>query len=167
MPPGPASADMAHVSDFVGNASLMGLPFDFVSTHHYPTDSCQPTVIQNSSIWDPDCYMKGVKANRASVANTTYYLTETNVGCCLGYSQHDTSAAAAFAFKTVGDLHGVADVMSWWTFSDVFEVRAFACTLIGVRHIPSSSLSMHACSSMHHHPHPWRCPCQWRCPWWG
>ena len=45
------------------------------------------------------------------MAGTTYYLTETNVGCCLGYYQHDTSAAAAFAFKTVGDLHGITDVM--------------------------------------------------------
>ena len=57
--------------------------------------------------------------------NTTYYLTETNVGCCLGYTSHDTSAAAAFAFKTIGDLDGTPDVMSWWTFSDVFEEGGF------------------------------------------
>ena len=37
------------------------------------------------------------------------------------YHSHDTSAAAAFAFKTIGDLDGITDVMSWWTFSDIFE----------------------------------------------
>ena len=64
-------------------------------------------------------------ANRETVPHTTYYLTETNVGCCLGYQQHDTSAAAAMAFKTVGDLDGVTNIMSWWTFSDVFEEGGF------------------------------------------
>jgi xylan 1,4-beta-xylosidase len=115
---GPASANLAHVQDFVQAATSLGIPFDFVSTHHYPTDSCRPTAVGNKSVMDPDCFMKGVKASRDTVPNTTFYLTETNVGCCLGYSQHDTSAAAAFAFKTVGDLDGITDLMSWWTFSD-------------------------------------------------
>jgi hypothetical protein len=67
--------------------------------------------------------MKGVKASRDTVPHTTFYLTETNVGCCLGYSQHDTSAAAAFAFKTVGGLDGITDLLSWWTFSDGENTR--------------------------------------------
>ena len=29
--------------------------------------------------------------------------------------------AAAFAFRTVAALDGVVDVLSWWTFTDVFE----------------------------------------------
>ena len=81
---GPASADMAHVKDFVTNATALHLPFDFVSTHHYPTDSCSPVAVNGTSVWDPDCFKNGVAANRDSVAGTTYYLTETNVGCCLG-----------------------------------------------------------------------------------
>ena len=37
------------------------------------------------------------------------------------YAQHDTEGAAAFAFRTIGTLDGVTDVLSWWTFSDIFE----------------------------------------------
>ena len=36
-------------------------------------------------------------------------------------AQHDTPAAAAFVFRTVGDLNEHVDVYSYWTFSDVFE----------------------------------------------
>ena len=109
-----------------------------------------------------------------------FYLTEYNVGCCIGYQGHDTrcvgkrpssfylfaqfrhgkqrpicqdrlwtkttkdsnsgrfltvfdrfstvfdrflwhSASAAFAFRTIPHLDGVVDILSWWTFTDVFE----------------------------------------------
>jgi hypothetical protein len=44
---------------------------------------------------------------------------EYNVGCCIGYQGHDTSASAAFAFRTIPELDGVVDILSWWTFTDV------------------------------------------------
>ena len=44
---------------------------------------------------------------------------EYNVGCCIGYKGHDTSASAAFAFRTIPELDGVVDILSWWTFTDV------------------------------------------------
>jgi hypothetical protein len=31
------------------------------------------------------------------------------------------SASAAFAFRTIPHLDGVVDILSWWTFTDVFE----------------------------------------------
>ena len=90
---------------------------DFVSTHHYPTDSCQKGVD-----WDPECFSNGVLTSRRAVAPTTpFYLTEYNVGCCLGYEGHDVSTAAAFAFRSVGDLNEELDLYSYWTFTDVFE----------------------------------------------
>jgi len=51
-----------------------------------------------------------------------------NVGCCLGYKPHDTSSAAAFAFRAIEELYGVVKMMSWWTFSDVFEEGGFPQT---------------------------------------
>ena len=45
-----------------------------------------------------------------------FFLTEYNVGCCLGYAPHDTSSAAAFAFRAVGDLNDELDVYSYWSF---------------------------------------------------
>ena len=40
--------------------------------------------------WDPDGLSKHVKAARASVPDQPFYLTEYNVGCCIGYQGHDT-----------------------------------------------------------------------------
>ena len=42
---------------------------------------------------------------------------------CSGCDQHDTSAAAAFIFRVLGEISGpeAPDALSWWTFSDVFQ----------------------------------------------
>lgn len=50
-----------------------------------------------------------------------FFLTEYNVGCCLGYPSHDDTAAAAFIFRAVAALNDELDVYSYWTFNDVFE----------------------------------------------
>ena len=84
---GPATAVLQHVSDFVNACKAEDIPFDFVSTHHYPTDNC-PT----GADWDPDCFSDGVLKSRGTVsASTPFYLTEYNVGCCLGYVGHDVA----------------------------------------------------------------------------
>ena len=114
---GPATAGLGHVKDFADAATEQGLQFDFVSTHHYPSD---PSCPRNED-WDPDCFSRDVLASRASVAAHPFYLTEYNVGCCLGYSQHDTPAAAAFVFRQVGALVDHLDVMSYWTFTDMYR----------------------------------------------
>ena len=101
---------------FTERATAMGAPFDFVSTHMYPTDP----ELGHGAKWNPDGLANHVKAARASIPhNTPFYLTEYNVGCCIGYNGHDTSASAAFAFRTIPALDGVTDVLSWWTFTDV------------------------------------------------
>ena len=60
-------------------------------------------------------------AARASVAADRFYLTEYNVGCCLGYPLHDAPAAAAFIFRAVASLNEIVDLYSYWTFTDIFE----------------------------------------------
>lgn len=107
---GPATAALAHVADFVQQCEEHQIPYDFVSTHHYPTDSCP-----KGASWDPDCFIDDVLASRAAVAPTTpYYLTEYNVGCCLGYVGHDVSTAAAFIFRTVSALNDHLELYSYW-----------------------------------------------------
>eukprot|EP00937_MAST-01D_sp_MAST-1D-sp2_P005125 g5125.t1 len=124
---GPATAQLQHAADFAAAAAAAGVPADFVSTHMYPTDPQCPQTLEAG--WTPDCLFDHVKAARAAVpAALPLYLTEYNVGCCLGYAQHDTAAAAAFAFRAVPALAGVVDLLSWWTFTDVFEEGGFPST---------------------------------------
>ena len=116
---GPATAQLLDLKDFIAAARKINAPFDFISTHMYPTDPMCPT----KSGWGPDCLPKHVQAAKIDISNAgvPLYLTEYNVGCCIGYPQHDVSGAAAFAFRTIGALDGITDVLSWWTFSDIFE----------------------------------------------
>eukprot|EP00947_MAST-08B_sp_MAST-8B-sp1_P006098 g6098.t1 len=116
---GPATMQLQHVEDFIEAADKIKAPYDFVSTHMYPTD---PQCGQGDN-WGPDCLPDAVKKAHAftAKAGVPLYLTEYNVGCCIGYKQHDGPGAAAFAFRTVGELDGVTDVLSWWTFTDIFE----------------------------------------------
>lgn len=109
---GPATAALGHLTDFTDACSAGGIPFDFVSSHHYPTDSC-PT----GAAWDPDCFARDVRAARRTVAGVPFLLTEYNVGCCLGYAGHDVSTAAAFVFRSVGALNDELDVYSYCELS--------------------------------------------------
>jgi xylan 1,4-beta-xylosidase len=107
---GPATAQLGDVPEFVAACKEMNAPFDFVSTHHYPTD---PQCPKGEDQWDPDCFTNNVRACRKSAADVPFYLTEYNVGCCLGYHQHDTPAAAPFVFRQIGELSQQLDVMSY------------------------------------------------------
>ena len=51
-------------------------------------------------------------------AGLPFFLTEYNNG--LGDSSRDDASAAAFVVRNVGLLASV-DLVSWWTFSDIFE----------------------------------------------
>jgi hypothetical protein len=54
-------------------------------------------------------------------SDTPLYLSEWNDGLYGNPAYHDTPYAAAFIIKNVYDVNGLADIFSWWTFSDIFE----------------------------------------------
>lgn len=125
---GPATAQLegpqGNVSGFVHEATARGLPFDFVSTHFYPSSGPRTAFrpCAGGDRWDPGCFGQQMRATRAAIpASVPFYLTEYNSGCCIGYFQHDTAGSAAFALRAVTEAAGVADVLSWWTFTDIFE----------------------------------------------
>ncbi|KAH8045198.1 glycosyl hydrolase [Aureococcus anophagefferens] len=80
--------------------------------------------------WNPDCFAKGLVAWAKSFVPDKYpfYVTEYNVAVGENDVAHDTSTAAAFLWRTIGALDGVADVLSWWAFSDIFEEAGLPTT---------------------------------------
>ena len=80
--------------------------------------------------WNPDCFTKGLVAWAKSFVPDKYpfYITEYNVAVGENDVAHDTSTAAAFLWRTIGALDGVADVLSWWAFSDIFEEAGLPTT---------------------------------------
>jgi beta-xylosidase len=64
----------------------------------------------------------------ARAAGKPFYMTEYNVGCCPD-TQSDDAGAAAFVFQEIAELDGHADILSWWTFTDVFGVYSRSLSL--------------------------------------
>lgn len=125
---GPATAQNAWITEFLDFCQTQGLPADFVSTHHYPTDNPEhekddtETQLAHSrrSImreWAQD-------ARRRARGRPLYY-TEWNTSSNPRDPRHDEPYAAAFVIKTALEASGVADGYSFWTFSDIFEENDF------------------------------------------
>ena len=120
---GPATAMLENVADFVAVCKAHKIPFDFVSTHHYPSDPDCPGR-RGVPTWDPECWTNGVKAAAASVKGAApFVMSEYSNSVMISRGEeHDSSEAAAFIFRQIGALtsQGV-DTLSWWTFTDIFE----------------------------------------------
>jgi hypothetical protein len=119
---GPATAMLGNVANFARICQNSKIPFDFVSTHHYPNDAICPS----HERWNPDCFADNVRKARVNVAelasDAEFYMTEySNSYMVSRGTEHDSSEAAAFAMRQVGALSQQVDMLSWWTFSDIFE----------------------------------------------
>lgn len=117
---GPATAQLAGVLGgvpaFVNESTTRGIPFDFVSTHFYPSSGNRTSFrpCAGGDEWDPGCFAKQMQLTRAAIPKEKgLFITEYNAGCCMKYFQHDNAGAAAFAFRSVGELAGIVDVLSW------------------------------------------------------
>jgi xylan 1,4-beta-xylosidase len=121
---GPATAQNAWIPELRAFCDREGVPLDFVTTHHYPTDAVLG--------WDWDMTDEMARAPRGilrdmatrarrEAGHLPLYYTEWNcsAGCRTPYQ--DESYLAAFVIKTVADNQGLVDGYSFWTFSDIFE----------------------------------------------
>lgn len=111
---GPATCQSAWIPETLAFAKANGIQLDFVSTHEYPTD-IQP--LQRN-------IMKQVLTNsRQQVGpNMKLYYSEYNDGL---FFRHDTTYASAFIMFNIPDVYGIADIFSWWCFSDVFGMYTY------------------------------------------
>ncbi|KYQ96902.1 beta-xylosidase-like protein [Tieghemostelium lacteum] len=109
---GPATCQSQYLAETLQFTQENNFTLDFVSTHEYPTD-IQP--VQRNIMYQV------LSNSRAIVGpDMPLFYTEYNDGL---YSPglHDTTFASAFAIFNIIDVYGIADIFSWWTFSDVFE----------------------------------------------
>jgi xylan 1,4-beta-xylosidase len=125
---GPATAENAWVTDFIGFCTAKGLPADFVSTHHYPTDAFgmpgDDTVTQLSKS-TRSILREQTRAVRKQAGDLPVYYTEWCTSSNPRDALHDDPYAAAFIVKTVLEANGLVQGYSYWTFSDIFEENYF------------------------------------------
>ncbi len=121
---GPATAAAAWVDEFLKHAAQNHVPVDFVSTHGYADDAVQDLFGTNEDIPMDDRVCRAVAKVRKQIQSSEMpklplLWTEWNVPGMKG--ARDTSYVGPALANTVRECDGMVDMMSFWTFSDVFE----------------------------------------------
>ena len=115
------------IEEFLDYCAQNHLPVDFVSAHPYPTDFAIDTTgrttgrsrrvdaTQQDMMW----LQKAVQ--RSAYPRAEIHLTEWSSSPSSRDCTHDYLQEAAFIVKCNLDGIGLADSLSYWTFTDVFE----------------------------------------------
>lgn len=111
---GPATARAAWVEDLLEFCSSQQLPIDFVSTHIYPDDP------QNKVFGEGIHYPFEEVIGRA-LAKVQQQIKASKTPELPLYITEWSSQNPAFIVHTVKGTIGLADVMSYWTFDNVYE----------------------------------------------
>ena len=126
---GPATANDEWIPGFLEFCEVEKVPADFISTHHYPTDSLgKPGDDTETQLSDAprDVLIQRVRHMRRTVGDRTLCYTEWNSSSNPFFEFHDEPYAAAFLFKNMLDVADLVHCYSWWTFSDIFEENYFS-----------------------------------------
>ncbi|WP_348267809.1 glycosyl hydrolase family 39 [Edaphobacter paludis] len=121
---GPATAAASWVDDFLRHAATDHVPVDFVSTHGYADDTVENLLGTDEKIPMDDRVCRAVEKVRkqidaSSMPNLPLFWTEWNVQG-MDESRDTTFVGPALA-NTVRECDRKVNMMSFWTFSDVFE----------------------------------------------
>lgn len=126
---GPATAGAAWVPEFLAFAHANQLPVDFVTTHTY---GVQGGFLDANGKEDnkldpsPDSIVGDVARVRKEIDASAYpgiplYFSEWSTSYSPRDSVHDSYLSAAFILDKLRRTEGLAQGMSYWTFSDLFE----------------------------------------------
>lgn len=136
---GPATAQAAWVGDLLEFCSSQQVPIDFVSTHVYPDDPQKKVFGEDIHYPFEEVLQKALTMVRQQIGASKYpnlplYLTEWS------------SQNPAFIAHTIKSCAGLAEMMSYWTFDNVYEEMGVPKSfmngsygLIGTRGIPRPS----------------------------
>ncbi len=121
---GPATAHGAWIEAFLRHVSTHHVPIDFISTHAYADDTSVSLFGSQRPVPYDDrvCLFLGrVRGEiaRSPLPKLPLYLTEWNV---MGINNaRDTTYVGPAVADTIRECDGSVQMMSFWTFSDVFE----------------------------------------------
>jgi xylan 1,4-beta-xylosidase len=121
---GPATAATDWIPDFLKYTSQNHVPVDFVSTHAYADDTVENLFGTDEQIPMDERVCRAVAKVRNQIKSSAtpdlpLFLTEWNTQGTM--NAHDTIFMGPALANTVRQCDGLANIMSFWTFSDVFE----------------------------------------------
>jgi xylan 1,4-beta-xylosidase len=123
---GPATAQAAWADAFIKHCHDNGVPVDFVSTHVYGNDSAQDVFGTQETIPRNEMVCRAVKKVHDQIKASTnpdlpLIWSEFNASYSSEPAVTDSSYMGPWLADTIRQCDGLVDVMSYWTFSDVFE----------------------------------------------
>ncbi len=121
---GPATAAAQWVPEFLQHTAENHVPVDFVSTHGYGDDTVENMFGTHEDIKVDDRVGRAVakvrgEIDRSSTPHMPLFWTEWNVPGLM--QSRDTIYVGPALANTVRECDGNVDILSFWTFSDVFE----------------------------------------------
>jgi xylan 1,4-beta-xylosidase len=121
---GPATAAAAWIGDFLKFTADNKVPIDFVSTHGYADDTVEDLFGTNEDIAMDDRVCRAAKKVKSEIkesANPDLPLiwSEWNVQGMM--NARDTTFVGPALANTIRQCDGLVSILSFWTFSDVFE----------------------------------------------
>ena len=148
---GPATAQAAWIDQFIKHCVATGAPVDFVSTHVYANDLAHDVFGTNEDIPRDQMVARSVKKVYDQVKSSArpdlpIIWSEYNASYKNEVEVTDAPYMGAWLADNIRQCDGMTEMMSYWTFSDVFEEQGVVKTpfyggfgLIAAGHIPKAS----------------------------
>jgi len=123
---GPATAQAAWIASFIRHCAENHVPLDFVSTHVYGNDTAQNVLGVDESIPRTQMVCRAARKVHDEVAaspepNLPIVWSEYNASYKNETDVTDSTFMGPWLADTIRQCDGLTDMMSYWTFSDVFE----------------------------------------------
>jgi xylan 1,4-beta-xylosidase len=123
---GPATAAADWIDSFLAHVVADRVPIDFVSTHGYADDTVENLFHTHETIPMDQRVCRAVQKVHTQIAssgrpNLPLMWTEWNVPSFGKLHARDTIYVGAALADDIRQCDGLAEMMSFWTFSDVFE----------------------------------------------
>lgn len=138
---GPATAQAGWVGDLLEFCSSQSVPIDFASSHVYPDDPQQ-------NVFGKDVHYSFEEVIPKALAMLKRQIKSSRFPDLPLYLSEWSSQNPAFIAHTIKSCIGLSDMMSYWTFDNVFEELGIPRTfvnknfgLIGMRGIPRPSFN--------------------------
>lgn len=130
---GPATAQAAWADVFIQHCAQNHVPVDFVSTHVYGNDKSEDVFGTHEQIPRDQMVCRAVKKvhdqiKASPLPNLPLIWSEFNASYANEPDVTDSAYMGPWMADTIRQCDGLVDMMSYWTFSDVFEEQGVVKT---------------------------------------
>ena len=130
---GPATAQAAWIPAMIQHAEQTHVPLDFVSTHVYGNDTAQNVLGTNENIPRDQMVCRAVKKVHDEIKGSArpeipLIWSEYNAAYDNDVAVTDSIYMGPWLATTIAQCDGLTEMMSYWSFSDVFEEQGVVKT---------------------------------------